>query len=88
MEKGFSILGYGNTVVIQHENGLSSRYAHMKEIKVNLEQEVDKNVVLGSVGMTGWTTGPHLHLEIYQNGQAIDPQSVLPEFKVNLALGK
>ena len=73
-------LGWGNTVVVDHGNGLKSRYAHMDEIKVIEDEQISKDQVLGTVGMTGWTTGPHLHLEIYQNGRAIDPASVLPAF--------
>lgn len=73
-------LGWGNTVVIDHANGLLSRYAHMKEVRVIEGEQVTRDKVLGTVGMTGWTTGPHLHLEVYQNGRAIDPASVLPAF--------
>lgn len=73
------ILGYGNSVVIKHENKLMSRYAHLSKIKVEQGQEVDKNTALGYVGSTGWSTGPHLHLEIYEDGQAVNPLSVLPE---------
>ena len=62
-------LGWGNTVVIEHEKGLKSRYAHMRDFNVQEGDTVEKETVLGSVGMTGWTTGPHLHLEIYQEGR-------------------
>ncbi|MCX6817011.1 MAG: M23 family metallopeptidase [Candidatus Beckwithbacteria bacterium] len=80
IEISFGRIGWGNTVVVEHEQGLKSRYAHMRDINVVEGQAVDKEVVLGTVGMTGWTTGPHLHLETYQYDKAIDPQSVLPEF--------
>ena len=73
-------LGWGNTVVVDHGNGLASRYAHMNEVRVIENDRVTKDQALGTVGMTGWTTGPHLHLEIYQNGRAVDPASVLPAF--------
>ena len=73
-------LGWGNTVVVDHGNGLLSRYAHMNEIKVIENDQISKDQALGTVGLTGWTTGPHLHLEIYQNGRAIDPAAVLPAF--------
>lgn len=82
IETRYGRIGWGNTVVVEHEKGLSSRYAHMKEIKVIEGEIIEKDYVLGTVGMTGWTTGPHLHLEIYQNGKAVDPQSVLPEFSL------
>ena len=71
--------GYGHFVVIDHGQGHQSLYAHLEEIKVEPGQKVDKNTVLGDIGMTGFTTGPHLHLEIYENGEAINPLKVLPE---------
>jgi murein DD-endopeptidase MepM/ murein hydrolase activator NlpD len=52
----------------------------MSQIKVKVNQNVSKSDTVGNIGLTGWTTGPHLHLEIYQNGRAIDPASVLPAF--------
>ncbi len=73
-------LGWGNTVVVDHADGLRSRYAHMKEIRVIEGEQVSRDQVVGTVGMTGWTTGPHLHLEVYQNGRAIDPAAILPAF--------
>lgn len=78
IEASLGRIGWGNTVVVEHEMGLRSRYAHMREIKVIEGQEVNKEMGLGTVGMTGWTNGPHLHLEIYQNCRAIDPLTVLP----------
>ena len=78
-------LGWGHTVVIDHGEGLRSRYAHLRDIKVIEGEEIAQDFVLGTVGMTGWTTGPHLHLEIYQDGRAINPLLVLPEFSSNLA---
>lgn len=79
-EASFSRLGWGNTVVIDHGDGLFSRYAHLKDIRVIEGEQISKDQIIGTVGLTGWTTGPHLHLEIYQNGRAIDPQAVLPAF--------
>lgn len=80
VEASFGRLGWGNTVVIDHGDGLLSRYAHMQEIKVIEGEQVSKDQVFGTVGLTGWTTGPHLHLEVYQNGRAIDPAAILPAF--------
>jgi len=80
IEVSFGRIGWGNTVVVEHEKGLKSRYAHMGEIRVIEGETVEKGQVLGDIGMTGWTTGPHLHLEIYQGYRAIDPEDVLPEF--------
>jgi murein DD-endopeptidase MepM/ murein hydrolase activator NlpD len=78
VEVSFGRIGWGNTVVVEHEQGLKSRYAHMKDISVIEGQTVNKEISLGTVGMTGWTTGPHLHLETYQHGKAIDPKTILP----------
>ena len=78
----FSRIGWGNNVLVEHESGLRSRYAHLDKIKVVEGEEINQVQVLGTVGMTGWTTGPHLHLEIYQNGRAIDPLTVLPDFSL------
>lgn len=80
VEVSLGRIGWGNTVVVEHEKGLRSRYAHMRDIRVVEGEEINQELVLGTVGMTGWTTGPHLHLEIYQDGKAIDPASVLPAF--------
>ncbi|MFH0942743.1 MAG: M23 family metallopeptidase [Candidatus Beckwithbacteria bacterium] len=82
VEVSFGRIGWGNTVVVEHEKGLKSRYAHLNQIRVIEGEVIEKELVLGTVGMTGWTTGPHLHLEIYQDGKAIDPQTVLPDFSI------
>lgn len=79
VEVSFGKIGWGNTIVVEHDKGLKSRYAHLKNFKVSVGDEVGKESTLGTVGMTGWTTGPHLHLEIYQDNKAIDPKTVLPE---------
>ncbi len=67
--------GYGNLVRISHGNGRETRYAHMQRFA--LENGVGKSVkagdIIGYVGTTGLSTGPHLHFELYQDGQAIDP---------------
>lgn len=70
--------GYGNHVIIQHVNGRSSLYAHMSKINVVQGQEVTRDTILGVMGRTGWATGIHLHLEIYQDGKSLNPLSVLP----------
>jgi len=72
---------YGRNIIVDHGNGLLSRYAHLSYIKVELGKEVDKNTALGYVGSTGFSTGPHLHLEIVEDGQNINPLAVLPTTK-------
>lgn len=71
--------GKGNVVVVDHGDGLKSLYAHMAKIEVGAGNVVSSTTVLGTVGLTGRTTGPHLHLEIYDRDVAIDPRSVLPQ---------
>lgn len=71
--------GYGNSIIVEHNDGLISRYAHLSYIKVENNQGVDKNTALGYVGSTGFSTGPHLHLEVIENGRNINPLSLLPE---------
>lgn len=70
--------GKGTVVVIDHGDGLKSLYAHMGKIYVGVGNEVTSDDVIGTVGMTGRTTGPHVHLEIYDSGIAVNPGSVLP----------
>ena len=64
---------YGRMVVIDHGNGLESRYAHNSSILVNVGDQVNKGTIISKVGMTGRTTGPHLHFEIWLHGHAINP---------------
>ncbi|MBI3397359.1 M23 family metallopeptidase [Candidatus Woesebacteria bacterium] len=64
---------YGNAIVINHGNGILSLYAHLSKIDVVVGQDVITSTEIGEVGATGHATGPHLHLEIRQNGQQINP---------------
>lgn len=68
---------FGNYLVISHENGLSSVYAHLSKMKVSRGDVVHKGDMIGFVGQTGAVTGPHLHFEIRQNGVAADPADFL-----------
>lgn len=69
--------GYGQAVIIDHADQISSMYAHAGNIFVDPGSNVDQETVIAQIGMTGSTTGPHLHLEIYKNGAAVDPQPFL-----------
>jgi murein DD-endopeptidase MepM/ murein hydrolase activator NlpD len=69
---------YGNLVVIDHGNGLTTRYGHLRGFAVHLGQQVTKSQVIGWVGMTGRTTGPHLHYEVRLNDRAMNPRNYLP----------
>jgi murein DD-endopeptidase MepM/ murein hydrolase activator NlpD len=70
-------ISYGNHVIVDHGSGVKSLYAHLSKISVSVNQEVDKNTVIGNVGTTGWSTGPHLHLEVYDQGENINPLSII-----------
>jgi len=67
--------GYGRVVKIQHSNGYVSLYAHQSRIRVKRGQRVKKGQIIGYVGSTGRSTGPHLHFGLYKNNRAINPLS-------------
>ena len=69
--------GYGNVVEISHGNGLVTRYAHMSAFHSHVGQEVAPGDVIGAIGSTGRSTGPHLHFEVRINGQAVNPRPFL-----------
>jgi murein DD-endopeptidase MepM/ murein hydrolase activator NlpD len=69
--------GYGKAVEIRHANGKSTFYAHMNRIDVRRGQSVSQGDNIGSVGSTGWSTGPHLHFEFRVNGRHQDPRKLL-----------
>lgn len=69
--------GYGNYVLIDHGNGVSTWYAHCSEIYVSPGQSVSRGETIGSVGSTGWSTGAHLHFEVRINGTAVNPTDYL-----------
>jgi murein DD-endopeptidase MepM/ murein hydrolase activator NlpD len=65
--------GYGNLVVVDHGNGLSTAYAHASSLLVSVGQTVSQGETVSLVGSTGNSSGPHLHFEVRVNGQAVDP---------------
>ena len=69
--------GYGNVVEITHGNGLLTRYAHMSSFKTRRGQTVEAGDVIGAMGSTGRSTGPHLHFEVRMGGHAINPRPFL-----------
>ena len=72
-ESGFSEGGFGNHVEIDHGYGYETVYGHMVKVKVRKGQKVKRGDVIGWVGSTGKSTGPHCHYEVHINGNAVDP---------------
>lgn len=69
--------GYGNCIVINHQNGYETYYGHLSKITVKVNQTITIGQQIGKVGSTGRSTGPHLHYEIHKNGKPINPKLYL-----------
>jgi murein DD-endopeptidase MepM/ murein hydrolase activator NlpD len=74
--------GYGNVVIIDHGAGLTTRYGHLSHIDVAVGQSITRGEVLGRVGSTGRSTGPHLHYEVRINDDPVDPMGYLPATQI------
>ncbi|SRR5258708_3076975 len=70
--------GYGNMVEIDHGNGLTTRYGHLSKIEVGVGDAITRGQLLGNIGSTGRSTGPHLHFELRLNDKSINPRHFLP----------
>lgn len=71
---------YGNHMIIEHGSGLQSLYAHLAKIEAKEGEKVTKDSILGLLGSTGWSTGPHLHLQIEQNGHWVNPRAFFESY--------
>ncbi|MCL1878668.1 MAG: peptidoglycan DD-metalloendopeptidase family protein [Defluviitaleaceae bacterium] len=71
--------GFGNTIVIDHGNGLKTKYAHNTSNEAQEGERVERGEIIAYVGSTGRSTGPHLHYEVHRNGSAINPVAFLLE---------
>lgn len=70
---------FGNRIEIYHSfNGITTTYSHLKKVFVKKNQKVNKNIVIGEIGTTGKSTGPHLHFEVLHTIVFLNPLSVLP----------
>ncbi|MDR0232420.1 MAG: M23 family metallopeptidase [Dysgonamonadaceae bacterium] len=69
----------GNYVIIQHDGIFSTLYSHLKSISVQVGDKLEKDEVIGYVGNTGYSTGPHLHYEVFKEGKNVNPEDYLPE---------
>ena len=76
VEKAGRFSSYGNYVRVRHGNGISTAYAHMSRIKAKAGARVRQGEIIGYVGTTGRSTGPHLHYEVTVNGKHVNPRSV------------
>lgn len=74
--------GYGTAIEVAHTDGTSTLYAHTSGVNVNPGDAVTQGQVIGWVGETGRTTGPHLHLEVRQAGRFLDPQLALKTYRL------
>jgi murein DD-endopeptidase MepM/ murein hydrolase activator NlpD len=70
--------GYGNLIEIDHGNGLTTRYGHLSKIEVTVGDNIERGQLIGLIGSTGRSTGPHLHYELRLNDKVINPRRFLP----------
>ena len=70
--------GYGNVIILKHANSIMTVYAHNQENLVHKDDKVKKGEIIGKVGVTGNTTGAHVHFEVRLDGRAYDPLQFLP----------
>lgn len=74
LDAGYKQSGYGNLIVIKHANDMATYYGHLSKMVVSKNSKVRKGELIGNVGSTGKSTGPHLHFEIRKGGQALNPE--------------
>jgi len=78
---------YGSTVIIEHAGGIRTRYAHLSSLQVAAGQPVGEGTVIGRVGTSGRSTGPHLHFEVLQDGKPVDPERAATRYAGQLKFG-
>ncbi len=69
---------YGNLIVVEHTDGLTSHYGHCATIDAKIGKQVKAGDIIGTVGSTGGATGPHLHFELRRHGTALNPETYIP----------
>lgn len=73
--------GYGQIVIIDHGDGITTRYGHLSKIEVTAGQALTRGAIIGHVGSTGRSTGPHLHYEVRINEEPVNPRAYLPSLE-------
>lgn len=79
VEAGYNNGGYGNLIIVEHENRIDTYYAHLDKISVKVGQKVKKGDKIGEVGNTGYSTGPHLHFELRVDNEPVNPIEYIQE---------
>ncbi len=74
IEKKYSLWGYGKYILVDHGNGIKTRYAHLSKVSVEKGEKIVRGQYLGVTGNTGTSTGPHLHFEVIVNGKDVNPR--------------
>lgn len=69
--------GFGNYIIIKHKHGFYTRYGHLLSVRVRTGQRIQQNEIIGYIGNTGLSTGPHLHYEVHIGSDVVDPQKYL-----------
>jgi len=83
---GNGLSGYGNVVILRHDQQMSSLYAHNSALKVKQGEQVKQGQLIALLGSTGHSTGPHVHFEIRNGDNPVNPHSVLPKSMVAAAM--
>jgi murein DD-endopeptidase MepM/ murein hydrolase activator NlpD len=78
--------GYGNMIEVDHGNGLTTRYGHLSKVEVTVGDTIYRGQLIGYVGSTGRSTGPHLHYELRLGGKPVNPRHFLPPEPTDLAM--
>jgi len=77
-----SLKHLGNTIIIAHPNNYFSLYSHLNKIISKQHQYVENNEIIGTIGQSGNSDGPHLHFELWQNSTILDPRDFIKEYKL------
>ena len=79
MYVGNALKGFGNLILVKHDNGWVSAYGHLNDTRVARGDYLDRGDIIGSIGQSGRVDSPQLHFEIRKGAEAIDPEQKLPK---------